>query len=165
MSIFRPTGQVYTAVFTGVAVTAAQDLFEITTPATTCVRIREIRLGQYSDFGDAQAEILSVQMITGYTVTGSGGSTITPAIVNRPSTAVAASTVKANNTTVANTGTAVTLYSDAWNVQGGWWYCPNEQEMLIIGLSTRFVIRSTAPADSLTMNGTLVFEEIGHMVL
>jgi multidrug resistance efflux pump len=65
---------VYTATFNAVAVTAAQDLFSIVAPSDGRVVIRELRIGQYSDFGDAQAEILPILLIRGYTVAGSVGS-------------------------------------------------------------------------------------------
>jgi hypothetical protein len=161
---------IYTATFSAVAVTAAQDVFEITAPTTSRVRIREIRLGQYSDAGDAQAELLSVLIISGYTVSGSGGSTVTPANVEQHSGApTASSVVEANNTTVANTGTAVTHLADVWNTSAGWLYIPalpdlragQRGEGIWLPPSRRLVVRITAPADSLTMNGTMVFEETG----
>lgn len=160
---------IYSAVFTGVAVSAAQDVFEITAPANSWVRIHEVVIGQYSDFGDAQAEILSIQFIRGYTVTGSGGTT--PTINPRsPATGALASTsvVKVNNTTVANTGTAATLRADTWNVQTPYLYMPpagpdpaETDTAILIGASQRLVVRITAPADALTVNGTIIFEEIG----
>lgn len=155
---------IYVATFTAVAVTAAQDVFEIVAPSTGRVRIRELRLGQYSDAADAQAEMLSILALRGYTVSGSGGSSVTPAnmqSVGLSTPLVAASTVEANNTTVANTGTPLTLLADAFNVMGGFRYYPIPEERLEIAASERLVFRITAPADSLTMNGTLVFEEIG----
>ncbi len=154
-------GTLFSATFTAVSVSAAQDVFEITSPATRRVRIQDIRLGQYSDFGDAQAEILSVLILRGYTVSGSAGSSVTPANVISDSAKVAQSTVEANNTTVANTGTAVTLLADAWNVQAGAWVAPlSDRLAFVIGPSTRLVVRITAPADALTMNGTMIFEEL-----
>jgi hypothetical protein len=77
----------------------------------------------------------------------------------------AASTLEANNTTIAANGTAVTLYSDVWNVQSGWWYAPSEPEMIVIDVSSRLVVRSTLPADAITMNATIVFEEIGKLAV
>lgn len=154
---------IYTATFTAVAVTAAQDVFEITADTTTRVKIREVMLGQYSDAGDAQAELLSILFIRGYTVTGSGGSTVTPSNISGHTGALAAvSVVKANNTTVANTGTVKTLRAEAWNVQTPYIYAPEEDEYLILEAGQRLVIRLTVPADSLTVNGTLTFEEIGQ---
>ena len=46
---------VFTASFSAVAITAAQDLFEIVAPSNSRVRLLEIDIGQYTDFGDAQA--------------------------------------------------------------------------------------------------------------
>lgn len=159
---------IFSATFTAVAVTAAQDVFEILAPSDSYVLIRDIRIGQYSDFGDAQAEILSVQVIRGYATTGSGGSAVTPVNWSPASGARAAtSTVAANNTTVATTGTPLTLVSDTMNVAAGWWFeAPGDRDGKVQGLqvlpSQRLVVRITAPADSLTMNGTLVFEEVGQ---
>ncbi len=155
------TGNLFSATFTAVAVTQAQDVFEITAPTTRRVRIHDIRLGQYSDAGDAAAELLSVLVIRGYTVSGSAGSSVTPANLISDSTRTAQSTVEANNTTVANTGTGVTLISDAWNVQAGAWIAPiSDRAAIIIGAGVRLVVRITVPADSLTMNGTMIFEEL-----
>lgn len=167
---------IFTAVFNAVAVTAAQDVFEITAPATSNVLIHDIKVGQYTDFGDAAAEILSILVIRGYTVSGSGGTLPTPSNLKTAYQAgvlisrSADSVVEANNTTVANTGSTMTLIADTFNIQAGWslrdvlslpdrnrdpksgiWLAPSE----------RLVVRITAPADSITMNGTLVFEETG----
>lgn len=160
----RRIGQVFTVPLSAVAVSAAQDVFEIATTAETKVRIREIRLGQYSDAGDAQAELLSVLIMRGHTTTGSGGTTPTPVNVSA-STVAATSTVKANNTTVATGGSPVTIYADAWNVQAGWWYAPAEAEMPIVDVSSRVVVRITAPVDAITFNATVVFEELGTLMI
>lgn len=154
-------GNIYTATFSAVAVSAAQDVFELVTPARVRARIREVRLGQYTDFGDAQAEILSVLFATGYTVSGTGGTTVTPSGLGSVSTVASLCTVEANNTTVANTGTASVKLADVMNVAAGFWYRPDEEEMIWIPASTRAVIRLTAPADAITMNGTLIYEEMG----
>lgn len=161
---------VYTATFSAVAATAAQDVFEITAPANSRVKIIDCKLGQYTDFGDAAAEILSVLVIRGFTTTGTGGSSVTPAnILGHTGAMTATSVVKANNTTVATNGTGVTLVADVMNVAAGWSLrdtlsrgYENVPE-IILSNSQRLVIRITAPADSLTMNGTLIFEEIGQI--
>ena len=157
-----PRGPVYAATFSAVAVTAAQDLFEITAPATSRVLIRGIRIGQYSDAGDAAAGLLSILLIRGYTASGSGGTSATPVNLGGwAGAAAASSSVEVNNTTVANTGTPATLLADSLNVQGGWQYYPAPHDHIILDYSQRLVVRITAPADSLTMNGTLLFQEIG----
>ncbi len=149
---------VFTATFSAVAATAAQDVFEIATSASSRVRIREIRLSQYSDFGDAQSELLSVSIIRGNATSGSGGTTVTPANLE-PWSRAAVTTVEANNTTVASTGSPQTLIVDAWNVAANWWYAPPRDEQPQVDINSRLVVRITAPADSLTINGTIVFEE------
>ena len=153
------TGAPYTATFSAVAVSAAQDLFEITAPSTHRVAIREIRLGQYTEFGDAAAEILSLLIIRSYTTTGSGGAAVTPTPLI-PSDAAAASTVARNNTTVAADGTPLILVADAWNIATPFRWLPDMDGRIIIAPSTRLVVRITAPADAMTTNGTLIFEEL-----
>lgn len=153
-------GMRYAATFDAVAVSAAQDLFEITAPADCIVAIYALYLGQTSDVGDANAENLKVQIIKGYTVSGSGGSTPTPAKLET-GFAAAGSAVEANNTTVANTGTGVTVHQDVWNTQLPYMYRPAPEERIILSPSERVVVRLPAPADAITMSGTLVFEEIG----
>ncbi len=159
---------VYTASFSAVAITAAQDLFEIVAPANSRVRVLEIDIGQYSDFGDAQAEILSIAVHRGHTTSGSGGSTVTPANLN-PYGAAAGSTVEANNTTVATTSGTL-LWATGWHVQAGFLWSPPEisppgvvpfRRHIIVKPSQRLVIRITAPTDEITTNGTILFEEIG----
>ncbi len=149
------TGAPYSAIFSAIAVSAAQDLFEITAPTTHRVAITGLHIGQYSDAGDAAAELLSLLIIRGYTTTGSGGAAVTP-VALVPSEATAASTVARNNTGLAADGTPLILVADAWNVQVSYRW----EGRIIIPASTRLVVRITAPADAVTTNGTLVFEEL-----
>jgi hypothetical protein len=163
---------IYTATFAAVAISAAQDVFDITAAAGAAierVRIREIKLNQYTDFGDAQAEILSVTLIRGFTTVGSGGSAVTPTNLESWSRA-AVTTVLANNTTVAQDGTGSVLIADAWNVAAGWSLrdvlsggargIDPADPVIKLASGERLVVRITAPADSITCNGTLVFEEV-----
>lgn len=157
-------GPIYTATFSAIAVSAAQDVFELTTAATSRIEICEIFLGQYSDAGDAAAEMLSVQIIRGHTTAGSGGAAVTPANFE-PWSRAAVTTVARNNTTVAADGSPIVLHSEAFNVQGGWLYRPLKTELdnerPKIAISSIVVVRITAPADAVTMNGTIKFREIG----
>jgi len=149
---------IFTATFAAVAVSAAQDLWEIVAPSTTPVALREIRLGQYTDFGDAAAELLSIQIIRGYTTSGAAGAAVTPVNL-RPWSRIAAATVERNNTTVAQDGTGAVLLADTFNVASGWWYRPPAEEFIFLNPSQRLVVRMTAPADEITMTSTIVFEE------
>lgn len=165
---------IFTATLSAVAVTLAQDVFEITAPADSVVLIHDIKMGQYTDFGDAAAEILSVQVIRGFTVSGSGGASATPTNLE-PWSRTAGSAVETNNTTVANTGTGAVIVSDTFNVAAGWSLrdslsLPTGGELqyrngIWLNASERLVVRITAPADSITMNATMVFEETGRRIL
>lgn len=155
-------GQIYSASFSAVAVTANQDLFELVAPANNRVVIREIIIGQYSDPGDAQAELLPILLMRGHTVTGSGGTTPAANGVDIIGTTFGG-TIAANNTTPASGGSPATLRAEAMNVMGGFRYYPVEEERIKIENSQRFVVRlNGSPADSLTMNGTIIFETIGN---
>jgi hypothetical protein len=161
---------VFTAPFNAVAVTAAQDIFSIVAPSTCRIRVRDIKLMQYSDFGNAEAETLSVQLIYGNTVAGSGGAAVTPVNLHPWNAATATATVRRNDTTVASGGSPKTLLADGWNVASGWSMrdvlrlSDNRinipSEALWIERGDRLCVRITAPADSLTCNGTLAFEEV-----
>jgi len=152
-------GHVYTASFTGVAVTALQDLFELLAAAGVPAIIHEIRIGQSSDAGDAEAEMLQIQVSrTDGTTSGSGGTTPTPQD-HSPASPAASTTVEANNTTQATVATPI--ISDTFNVQAGWLYVPTPEERIIIpGGGTVVVELPSAPNDSLTMSGSITFEEI-----
>ncbi len=161
---------VFTAAFSAVAISAAQDLFELVPDATTRIRILEVDIGQYSDPGtggaDDDLEILSIAFHRGHTTSGSGGSSVTPANLN-PNGRASVTTVEANNTTVATTSGTL-IFASTWHTQAGFIWRPPEdfvrdpfRRHIIIVPSQRFVIRITAPADAVTANGTVTFEEIG----
>lgn len=165
---------VFVATFVGVSLAGQQDLFEIVAPADSRVEIRDIRVGQYSDFGDAQAEILPVTILRGHTVAGSGGSVVTPSnLAGHTGGATAGSTVLANNTTTASGGSPQTVDADVMNVAAGYWRLPSlpaypEQlasvsERIKLEPGQRMVVRVGAPADALTILGTLTFAEIGRV--
>lgn len=145
----------YSVVIPNVAVVAAQDLFEIIAPDDMRVRIGEIRIGQYTDFGDANAEILSVSIIRGFTTTGSGGTTPTPTPI-RSIYPPASSVVKINNTTVATGGTSFNIVKDVLNIAAGWMF----DSTLWLEPEERLVVRLSVPESSLTFNATMLFEEI-----
>lgn len=155
---------VYTATFSAIAVTAAQDVFEILAPAARRVQILGVDIGQYSDAGDAQAEMLSVQIILGYTTTGSGGAAVN-ALPLIEGTKADSCTVARNNTTLAQNGTARILVATVFNVQAGWIWRPHDMsedsdDIIELAPAERAVVRITAPADEVIMNGTLKFREI-----
>ncbi len=151
-------GRIYVARFGNVAVSAAQDLFELNAPSDAVCKLLACRIGNSSDAGDAEAELLPIQIVR-YATSGSGGSAVTarPTQVGDPAFG---GTVEANNTTQGGTPTEV--LSDSFNVQSGWLYQPPPEEQIIISPSGILAIElPNAPGDALTMWGSLVFEEIG----
>lgn len=154
-------GRKYSVVFENVAVTAAQDFFEINAPSGKSVVLHSVYLSQHTELADAAEEQIRVAIITGHATSGSGGSAPTAQPLDTGDAAFGG-TVEVNNTTIASTGTASTKHTDTMNVRAGWVYRPTPEERISIGGGVRLVVRlGAAPADSVSMNGTAIFEEIG----
>lgn len=154
-------GRMYTAQFTDVTVSAVQDLFELVAPADAIILVHALYLGQRSDVGDAAEEILSVQISSGQTTSGSGGSAVTPVPINFGD-AASGVTVEANNTTQALDGTIVIHHSFAWNIRIPMELIFTPETRPIISPSRRMCVElPIAPADAITASGTIVFEEVG----
>lgn len=151
-------GRMYSAVFNRVAVTVVQDLFELIAPADAILKIHEIHISQSSDAGDSESEQLSVLLHRG-TATGSGGSSVTPRPLEVGDSAFGG-TCESNNTTQSVEGNQ--LSSHDFNVMSGLDIVYTPETRPVISPSALFIVElQAAPADSLTMSGTLVFEEIG----
>ena len=158
-------GRKYTAAFKAVAVTAQQDFFEILAPADAIVVIHEWELSQSTEVGDAQEEQLQLTTNRGIgTVTsGSGGSTATAQPIEDGDAAFGG-TVEINNTTkmVVGTGTLEELEPFAWNVRQSLRQIYTPETRPIISPGNRWTLElETTPADSITINGKVILEEIG----
>lgn len=154
-------GRVYSVNFENIAVTAAQDFFEISPADDKPVKILGLFLCQSSDVGDAAEEMLRIQILRGHATSGSGGSAQTPVPIN-PNDPAAGFAAEVNNTTIASAGTAVILHSDSFNIRTGiqLFWTPETAPLATQG-NTTIVVRLLAnPADSLTMGGTLYVEEL-----
>jgi hypothetical protein len=155
--------RIYTAQFNAVAATVQQDLFEIVAPATAIVIIHDIQFGQTTELGDAQEEGLLLLMKSGQTTTGSGGSAPAkvPAMFGN---AASGATVAANNTTKATTGTIVTHggFPPVWNIRVPYEKIWTPECRPIIAPSRRWTFElASTPADSITISGSVTWEEIG----
>lgn len=156
-------GNVYRAAFSATAISAAvHDVFCVTAPSNSRVVIREIIISPYSDAGDAESELLGVTLLAGSTGT-SGGSEVTSYNVKRHTGASTAGTeVLGPSATEASTTSAELILADALNVTAGTWvHRPDITERIVLEPSETLAVKITAPADALTANGTIVFEEIG----
>lgn len=158
-------GRRYSVPFSATASPAAAfDAFEVLASSVKPFYLCKIVLAQSSDYGDAAAEGLGVliKRATGSYTSGSGGSTVTPAKVGGTNDAAAGPTAEVMNTTQAATGSGAltTIYADAFNVQGGWEYQPIPEDRFYFAAAEACVVSVTAPADAVTMSGTLIFEEL-----
>jgi hypothetical protein len=155
-------GRIYAVTFENVSVTAAQDFFELQPVANKPVSLIGLLLSQSSDLGDAQEEILRIQIIRGHATTGSGGTTPTAQPVNNSSDTAYGGVAEVNNTTIASAGTGVSLFSHCFNIRAGLeHYFPPECRPGASTANVTIVVRlMAAPADALSMNGTLYFEEL-----
>ena len=151
-------GRMYSVTFEEVAVTSAQDLFEIVSAADSTTILHSVIVTQSSDAGDAADEQLSVIIHRGST-SGSAGAAATPAPLALGDAAFGG-TAEVNNTTQGTEGTIV--HAEAFNIRSGLYYRPTPEERIAISPSARLIVElQTLPADSLTMSGTAIIEEIG----
>lgn len=151
-------GRIYAVPISAVSVSAAVDLWEILAPSTSSIRLHGVFVAQSSDTDSEQLRV-SIRRVTGAPTSGSGGSSATPAPL-LPGDAASGATAETCNTTQISGGTSVTLHEDSWNVLGGFAWLPTPELRPVAAPSTRFVVAMTAPADAVTVNGTLYFEEL-----
>lgn len=155
--------RVYSVPFDNVADTVAMDVWEVTPADDKPARLKRIKIYQFSDVGDAAQEIIRVGIYRGFTTSGSGGTTPTPAPYPSSNGAAAGAAVEMNNTTVATTsGVLIDVF--CFNIAVGLEYeypadpddCPGASQA-----NTTIIVRIIgAPADSLSLSGCLVFEEM-----
>ncbi len=156
-------GRFYSIPLSPTAVTAAVDLFEILAASGKPFILHEIVVAQKTDYGDAAAEGLDVfvKRATGSYTSGSGGSTVTPA-KHLTNDAAAGPTAEVFNTTqaAAGTGALTTIRGECWNVQAGWQYLPTPEQRPLFLPAEACVVSISAPADSITVGGVAVIEEL-----
>lgn len=152
----------YTVQFNGVAVTAAQDLFQIAAHATKQCVLLAWGVSQSTEEGDTAEEQLLILVKSGQTTTGSGGSAPTPVSTDPVNAATVGFTAQANNTTIATGGTILTHYAYNWNIRIPMDQVYTDQMQIIFGAGRRLTIElAEAPADSVTLSGYAVIQEIG----
>jgi len=152
--------RLYTVEFENVAVTAAQDFFEILPATQKPCLVHALILNQYTDFGDAAEEILRFRVIRGHTTSGSGGSTATGRPLDSNDSA-AGFTCEINNTTIASAGTAVNIHTDYFNIRTGYALILTPKMRWRVQNADLLVVRLlAAPTDSLSMSGCMYIEEL-----
>lgn len=155
-------GRVYDIDLTPTAVTVAADLVEITIADDKQIVILDTDILQTTDLGDAAEEIIGLVWVRGHTTSGSGGSAPTPRPVN-PSDAAAGFTVEVFNTTQASAGTGVNVGRHGWNIRVSFMktYIPEVQPQASQGQTLLVLRMAAAPADSITISGSIKVMEMG----
>jgi hypothetical protein len=158
-------GRMYVVTFEATAVTVAADLFEIAPADDKPVRIHSFYIGQTTELQDAADEKIEIEITRGGTAmtSGSGGSAFTPLPVISSAEAAAGAACEVLNTTQATFTSGVAIFRDVWNIHQGYAYRPTPEERIGVsqangGLTVRL---GAAPADSITIAGSLFFEELG----
>lgn len=156
-------GRIYSVEFENVSITNANgdaDLFEIAPADDKPCIVHALYFDQISDVGDAAEEMLRYRVIRGHT-TGGNGTSVTPRPLNAHD-AAASFAAEYYGATIAADGTAINLHSGAFNIRTGLqlvlppemrWHVSQGQGLLVVRLMA-------APADDVTMSGTMYVEEI-----
>lgn len=154
---------VYTVSFDQQTIAAASgdyDLFEIVPADDKPVEVVALSLGNKSEVGDAQDEMLAYSIVRGNT-TSSNGTSATPQALD-PSDGAASFTAETVGSTPATVGTSVTLLADTFNVRAGLnLVFPEAMRPKVSQANTGLYVRlTTAVADDLTLSGTLWVREL-----
>jgi hypothetical protein len=153
---------IYTVPFSFTGTDGTLDLVALVAHATKQCVLIGFEVGQSSDVGDAQEEIIQVKVRSGQTVAGSGGSAVTPTPTDPVGGVASGFTARMADTTQAGTGTIVDHYQYNWNIRQALNVILPEQWQVIFGAGRRLTIECiSAPADSLTITGYAVVQEIG----
>lgn len=159
-------GRIYSCCFNAGAYNNASgdvDLFELTPADDKPLALHGLWLsnvGIAADAGDAQEELLQVNIVRGLTSSGSGGTTGSAVKMNN-NDAANGFTYEYMNVTVATTGTAGTLHCDGWNVRIPYQmiWTPETRPVVTQADTTLVVRLSSTVTDDMLISATLLVEE------
>lgn len=157
-------GRIYSAHVNGLSWSAPMDFWELKAAASAIIIVHEVWIGQNSDYGDAAAEgvLVTFKRASGTYASGSLGSTPSKNPLQFGDAASGA-TLEAGNTTqaTADTGALTVFRSQSFNVQAGLLWLPTPETRLILAPTQALVVSGGTPIDALTVDSTIVWEEIG----
>ena len=156
--------RVYTVSVDNITYTAAgtdTDLFSIDPAADKPTAIKSCVIKATSEIQEAQEEWVRLKIIRGHTTVGSGGAAATARPLDPGDTAYSGS-CRTNDTTIASAGTAVDLWSDAYNVRAGFelfrapedWFWTTGANFIVVRLMSTV-------ADDISLMATIDIVEIG----
>jgi hypothetical protein len=156
-------GKFFSVSFSGLTSAAAIDLLSVTIPAGRVYLLHEIRIGQSTDAGDAEAELYLYQITRHRTlsVSGSGGSPVSPIHWSgrRREQSVPVDWTYGDTTQIASASPEI-LSLTPENNQAPYLFIPpvNNMPEFIAG-DTLVVSLESTPVDSVTFAGTLIFSD------
>lgn len=143
-----------------VAATVQQDLWHVKAGAVYPIVLREIHLEQ-SSLTALELWQIVLKRHTSTVTQGSGGSTPTPVNID-PGGSASGTTVHMNDTTKATAGTLTNFAAMTMNVLNGLFWLPPPEHLVKAVPDTGLVVTlNSTPSGSATLNGCLVFEELG----
>lgn len=153
--------RIYNVTFSGVTVTAAQDLVQVKGATGKTLRILTQWVGATDTTAPTNQQLQLRSRVLPATVTdGSGGSTPTPAKDDQGD-AAATFTALANSTTRATTsGTAAVVLEKGENILGGHDYAFTKPPTVAAGQSFVFELLSTV-SGTVHLSGGVTVEEVG----
>ena len=154
---------IYAVTFKEQAITNANgdyDFFELTPADDKPIEIVAIFLGNKSEIGDAQEEMVSWSVVRGNATTGNGTSA-TPRQLD-PSDGAASFSAETVGSTPASAGTPIILHQDTFNIRTGLQFIfPPDMRPKASQADVLMCVRlDTALADDATFSGTLYVREL-----
>lgn len=135
------------------------DLLELVAPTAAKWIVLGFDIGQTSDAGDANEEILLLSLKSGQTTSGSGGSASTPVPTDCVSAPGSGAAAEQANTTKASAGTILTHATYPWNVRVPTSVVLTQEQQIILPAARRMTLEIAAAADSLTISGQVWVQE------
>jgi hypothetical protein len=153
---------VHGANFSAQAITTATDLFECTPAVDRPVFIYGMSLGQTTDLGDAQEEVLMIGVYRDCTA-GSGGTAATEYVYNNVAAGVTPTMAVRMLGTASTGGTLIDIIP--WNIRIPLMWIPiPEMRLKFSNIAAEGPVSTfrliAAPADSITVSGVLYWTEI-----
>ncbi len=152
------SGTVYSAAFRSTTLsTNPHDLFGITAPSNSKVRIREILIAEISPDNDG----VGVELLRGSTIASIGAALTPQNLKGWASAPTAGSSVTGPSTTLVSTASATRIHAGAFT-ENLFHYRPAPIAAPILAEGQRLHVRITAPATG-SISGSITFEEIGQV--
>ena len=161
------SGRIYTIPIPRTLVTSVGgdlDIAEILVPTDKVMILRQARVTQSSDAGDAESEQMELTLRRGIGATSGSGGVAATFSVHDPGDAAASLTGELFNATIATAGggSLIDLLNEDENIHNGWYHAPAPDERYVFGGTNILVIYSPKTFDDdLTIGGFIVVEEIG----